>query len=119
MMNPSIQFIIAMTILSILGFSSWLIYEPWFRLLEAFRGEPYSLDVFIEQQSCILGKTIIKGSINIGMIKQKLYLSHTSPLNYFIHPLLIDLDAITKIEPCFDSLLDGFLYIIMSKLCQN
>lgn len=54
--------------------------------------------------------SIIKGSVNIGIIEQKLYLSHTSPLNYFIHPLLIDLDAITKIEPFFESFMGGRCY---------
>ena len=35
---------------------------------------------------------------NVGIINHKLYLSTTSLLEYFIQPLLIDVEAITKIE---------------------
>jgi len=106
MINLSIKFIIATTILSILGFSSWLIYEPWLRLLDFFETESKHPETFFEEQTCILGQTRMKGSVNVGILEQKLYLSHTSPLNYFIHPLLIDLEAISKIEPCFEVLLN-------------
>ena len=65
---------------------------------------------FIEQQSCLLEDTQINGYLNMGITDQKLYLSHTTPLSYFIHPLLIDSDAITKIEPDFQLLLGGRCY---------
>ena len=85
-------------------------YQPWLRLSKDFKSELYPPDVFIKKQSCILERTIVKGYLNVGIIEDKLYLSHTPPLNYFIHPLLINLDAITKIEPCFDFLLGGRCY---------
>ena len=100
------QAIFTITIISILGFGCWLAYEPWFKLSEAFGTKVDPPDVFIEQQSCILHNTRIKGWINVGITEQKLYLSHTSPLDYFIHPLLIDIDAIVKIESCYEPLLN-------------
>lgn len=54
--------------------------------------------VFFGQPSCILGQTLMKGCINIRVTQQGLYLSHTSPLNYLITPLMIDWNAIAKIE---------------------
>ncbi|MEM8831907.1 MAG: hypothetical protein AAGE96_21505 [Cyanobacteria bacterium P01_G01_bin.19] len=105
MMGVFGQFIFATVIISILGLGFLLAYKPWSKLSEAFETELYPPNVFIRQQSCILHNTRIKGWINVGITKQKLYLSHTSPLSYFIKPLLIDLDAITKIEPCYEPLL--------------
>ena len=86
------------------------IYQPWLRLSKTFGSELAPPNVFIEQQSCILDRTRIKGYVNFGITEQKLYLSHTPPLSYFIKPLLVDLDAITKIEPCFNFLLGGRCY---------
>ncbi len=66
-------------------------------------------EIFFENQTCIFHTAYtvyLKGCINVGITEQKLYLSHTSPLSYFIQPLLIDLDAITKIEPFSNSLLN-------------
>ena len=100
------QFIFATVIVSLLGFGFWILYEPWFKLSKAFGSTLTPPEIFFEQQSCILGQTRIQGYVNIGIAEEKLYLSHTSPLSYFIHPLLINLDAITKIEPGFDPLLD-------------
>lgn len=51
-------------------------------------------------------QTVSKGWVNVGIIDKKLYLSHTTPFNYFAHPLLIDIDTIAKIESCYDSLLN-------------
>lgn len=99
------QTIFTIIIISILGFGCWLAYKPWLKLSEAFGTEIYPPNVFIEQQSCILHNTRIKGWINVGITEQKLYLSHTSPLSYFVKPLLIDLDAITRIETCYEPLL--------------
>ena len=92
------QFIFATVIVSLLGFGFWILYEPWFKLSKAFGSTLTPPEIFFEQQSCILGQTRIQGYVNIGITEDKLYLSHTSPLSYFIHPLLINLDAITKIE---------------------
>ena len=100
------QFIFATIIVSIIGFGFWLAYKPWFKLAKAFETKMASPEILLEQQSCILHQTRIQGYINVGIIEQKLYLSHTSALSYFIQPLLIDLDAIAKIEPCFEPLLN-------------
>ncbi|MEM7593432.1 MAG: hypothetical protein AAF383_18285 [Cyanobacteria bacterium P01_A01_bin.83] len=104
------QFIIAIVTISILGFVFLLAYKPWFKLSKTFGSKLSPPETFIEQQSCILKQTILQGYINVGIAEQKLYLSHTPPLSHFIHPLLIDWDAITKIESCFDSLLGGRCY---------
>ena len=100
------QFIFATLILCILGFGFWLMYEPWFELAKAFQTKLTPPETFFREQSCILHQTRINGCINVGIAEQKLYLSHTSPLSYFIKPLLIDLNAIAKIEPCFEPLFD-------------
>ncbi|WP_144054393.1 hypothetical protein [Pleurocapsa sp. PCC 7319] len=97
------------TIISILGFGVWLAYEPWFKLSAAFKTELNPPPkTFFKGQSCILGETRIRGWINIGIIEQNLYLSHTSPGENIIilQPLLINLDAITKIDICFEPLLN-------------
>ena len=58
----------------------------------------------MKEQSGILGQTRIKGYLNIGITERGLYLSHTSPLNYLIEPLLIDWEAIAKIESTTEAL---------------
>ena len=98
------QFIFAIPI-SIIGFCFWLGYKPWFKLAKAFGTKLVSLEIFLKEQTCKLDHAYLKGCVGVGIAEQKLYLSHTSPLSYFIQPLLIDLDAIAKIKPCFESLL--------------
>lgn len=100
------QLIFLTVVCSIVGLGFWLAYKPWYKLSKAFETELSPSKIFFEQQSCILGETRIKGYFNIGITKQKLYLSHTSPLSYFIHSLLIDIDAIVKIESCHEPLLN-------------
>lgn len=111
------KFILAIVVISILGYGFWLAYEPWFKLSEFFGSKLNPPEIFFEQQSCILGETRVKGYfqvgatrlksyVNVGLTENKLYLSHTSPLSYIIKPLLIDLDVITKIESDFNSLLN-------------
>ena len=88
-----------------------IIYRPWFKLSEAFRTKLLPPNVFIEEESCLLGQTNLPNCINIGITEQKnLYLSHMPPQNCYIHPLLIGLDAITKIEPYSSPLLSGRYY---------
>ncbi|MEL6439663.1 MAG: hypothetical protein AAFQ80_10455 [Cyanobacteria bacterium J06621_8] len=99
MINSFGQFILFIVTISILGYGFWLAYEPWFKLAAFFETElPNPPEIFFEQRSFILAATRMKGCVNVGVVEQKLYLSHTSPLSNFIKPLLIDLDAITKID---------------------
>lgn len=86
------------TVLSILGFGFWLMYEPWFKLSQTYRSELPPPKVFFKEQNGILGQTRIKGCLNIGITERGLYLSVTSPSSYLIKPLLIDWEAIAKIE---------------------
>ena len=85
-------------------------YRSWFKLSKVFRTKLPPPDVFVIEQICFLGQNYLSG-INIGITEQKkLYLSRM-PLNFFyIPPLLIGLDAITKIEPCSDSFFNGRCY---------
>ena len=88
------QFVFAITIVSIVGFGFWLAYEPWFKLAKAFGTKLSPPGIFFREQTCKLDRAYLKGYINVGIAEQKLYLSDTSPLNYFVQPLLIDLNAI-------------------------
>lgn len=113
MTRLSIQFIFASIVISILGFGLWLMYEPWFKLSKTFETELEPPETIFKFQTCILGQTYLKGCINIGIIEQKLYLSHTPPTNSVVKPLSIDLDAITKIEMCYESLFgEGYKFFI-------
>lgn len=105
-MKLSIQFILATVVVSLVIFSFWLAYEPWFKLSKDFKNLINPPEKIFEQQSCILGETRIKGYVNVCLHEKKLYLSHTSPLSYIIKPLLIDISAITKIELCIAPILD-------------
>lgn len=102
------QAIFAITIIFILGSACLLAYKPWFKLSAVFKTELIPSQTFFKGQSCILGETRIRGWINIGIIEQKLYLSHTSPGENIIilQPLLINLNTITKIDVCFEPLLN-------------
>lgn len=99
-----IQLIFTSMVLSILGFGFWLMYEPWSKLSQTYRSELPPPKVFLEQQSGILGQTRIKGYLNIGISERGLYLSHTPPLSYLIKPLLINWEAIARIEPTTEAL---------------
>ncbi|VEP15623.1 conserved hypothetical protein [Hyella patelloides LEGE 07179] len=101
------KFILTIVVISILGFGFLLAYEPWFKLSKDFGSSVEPPEKILEQQSCILGNTNIGGFLNIGIAEQKLYLSHKSPLSYIIKPLLIELNAITKIEPCVTPFLNS------------
>ena len=100
------QFIFATPILCILGFGFWLAYKPWFKLAKAFGSKLTTPETFFREQTCKLHETYFKGCVGVGITEQKLYLSHRPPLEYFIQPLLIELDAIAKIEPYFEPLFD-------------
>ncbi|NJO96048.1 MAG: hypothetical protein HC764_08450 [Pleurocapsa sp. CRU_1_2] len=100
------QFIFPTVIVSIVGFGFWLAYEPWLKLSKVFGSKLSPPKAFLKEQTCILNRAYLKGCINVGITEQKLYLSHRSPLSYFLQPLLIDLNAITKIELSSDPLLN-------------
>ncbi|MDJ0601318.1 MAG: hypothetical protein QNJ37_21040 [Crocosphaera sp.] len=109
-MNLSGKLIFATVIISILGFGFLLVHEPWFKLSKNFGSSVEPPEKILKEQSCILGNTNMGGCVNIGIIEEKLYLSYTSPLSHIIKPLLIDLNAITKIEPCVTVFLSGASY---------
>ena len=84
-------------------FVFWVIYLPWLRLTKHFGSDIYLPKAFIRRQDALFiwsnnAQSILRSRVNVGIINHKLYLSTTSLLEYFIQPLLIDVEAITKIE---------------------
>ena len=95
--------IIMAIVLPVLGFGFWVMFEPWFKLSKTYGSKLTPPNILFEYENCLVGRTRYKRDINIGITKQGLFLSLTSPLSYVIQPLLINWDAITKTEPYFDS----------------
>ena len=100
--NSVDNWIITLIVIPLMIFSFYMLFKPWFKLSQIYESKSASENILWEYQNGILGETRIKGYLNIGIAKKGLYLSLASPLNYLINPLLINWDAITKIEHFFD-----------------
>ncbi len=84
--NLAIKVINSATVFSLIGFSFWILFKPWFKLSQTYKTSlPLEdINILFEYQSCVLEKTRIKSRLNIGVTNKELYLSLTSPISYVI-----------------------------------
>jgi hypothetical protein len=95
----------------------FLFRHDWNRLAKLYRTKEAPLQNFSRMQSGSVGLVYYKGTLNVGITPQGIYLSIFPLFGLGLPPLLIPWSAIRKIEPANQLFIERFrLYLCSPKV---